>query len=1085
MYIRELQVDGYGALQGVKLEFDAPVTVLYGLNEAGKSTLLRFIRSMLFGFPTRKDPVERGEPVFGGRHGGRLRLLDKSGREWLVERYAERGNGVSVREEGGIERFMAQAEWERLLLGGISERLFRQLFAVSLNELHELRSLQGEEIGNYLYHAGLAGGSALTAARRRISSEMDRLYRPKGTTQEMNRLLSAIKETETAIRHSRDSVAYYNETREALVQVENRLVVVEQRFPDLRMRAAKLQGAYELREWWLKREALLAEETRLREQLPDPTVPLLREESAISWSDLKERRAAAAGKLEEARGKTKDLRLLREKLIWDSELVAALPEWERLETQREAMVAKREERSMLETERRTLDETVQSTLLRLSADWGEAELLAFGGLAAEREQVRRQQQSWEEAERASISLQAEIRRISRQMEVLKAEESTVDGSAKSKNPSFVSSEGKGYGQAMPFGLFLPRTKSALLQAWHNVEDARRTYERARANIVPPSRSFSARSSANANSKSGSSKWLYTVAGLLCLTAASLPFMVGTEGPFSTVSYFISAIFLLVAAVTFVVAARRHSGTTPAVLDDSASASDYSASLRIHQRQVNERLRQLIDNHEIAAARLFSDSTDTTPTAFMQQTDNEDTVWQQLRTAVHGQLDRLEEIDRGNFKHQELQSRLQELQLEKELVERDSIKQQERLNELLTQWQQWLRTRKLPSHLAPDSLPELISMAGQGQIVLRQRQRVIERLATLNQSILEFEQAAIRLQDGCPASDNLRKDPFHAVQWQYREAVKQQAVKEEAEQLDRQIAVLAALVDEVAVEIAEIENGISALFTELRVSNEAELEQRLRIDERCLALRKEAREIGLRLESGRDQDAQAQLHELLASYDEATLSAMLSEQKILLAAEEQERSDLLDRRGRLTQELDRLRSEAELEDKGARLREMQSKLEQLSERYAILALSDQLIVQTKAVFEDEKQPEVLQKSSRYLQQMTNGAYIRILAPGDTPTLLAETHDRKLLDSSFLSRGTQEQLYLAMRFALCDAASPVHPLPLLLDDLFVHFDERRLTHTLPVLEDLAQTRQVLMFTCHRHAAQTIASGIPGARMLTLGG
>ncbi len=73
---------------------------------------------------------------------------------------------------------------------------------------------------------------------------------------------------------------------------------------------------------------------------------------------------------------------------------------------------------------------------------------------------------------------------------------------------------------------------------------------------------------------------------------------------------------------------------------------------------------------------------------------------------------------------------------------------------------------------------------------------------------------------------------------------------------------------------------------------------------------------------------------------------------------------------------------------------------------------------------------------------------------------------------------------MRFALCDAASPEHPLPLLLDDLFVHFDEQRLVHTLPVLEDLARERQVILFTCHRHVAQTIAEGIPSTRMLTLG-
>jgi uncharacterized protein YhaN len=1077
MYIRELQVDGYGALHGLKLELEAPVTVLYGRNEAGKSTLLRFIRSMLYGFPTRKDPVERGEPVFGGRHGGRLLLSDKSGREWLVERYAERGSGILVREEGGIERSMGQAEWERLLLGGVSERLFRQLFAVSLDELHELRSLQGEEIGNYLYHAGLAGGSALTAARRRISMEMDRLYRPRGATQEMNKLLSAIKETETAIRQSRDSVAFYNEAGEALVQVENQLALLDRRLPGLRMHSAKLQGAFELREWWLKREELLLEETQLRMELRDPSVLLLGEDTAAAWSELKRKRAGATDKLEENRGKALDLRLSREKLAWDTELVASLPEWERLESLREGMIAKREERSELDAERRTLEETIQSTLLRLSADWGEAELLAFGGLAAEREQVRSLQHSWEEAERASLSLQAEVRRITRQQEVLLAEQGPA-------GPAGMAGQDKDFG----LFLFIPRTKQALLQAWHNVEDARRSYERIRANAVPSSGPIGTRAKANVNPSPRSPIGLYAVAGVLGSVAIILPFLVGLKAPESTVTYALSALLLLSCAVTAIIASRRHFERRASIhmtkVPTNAISEPLTVSLRLHRRQVDETLRQLMGNPETAAAKLFPEITETNATEWPQPSDNEDRVWHELRAAVHDQLDQMEEIDRGKSKQQELQSRLQELQRERELAERDCSLQAERMEALQSQWHQWLHKRKLPVHLTPNSLPELLSLVEQGQTVLRQRVRLTERLGSLNKAIEEFEQSATGLFVVCSSPANIRTDVQQAVQWQYREAVKQQSVKEEAQRQDLQLAKLEAFINEALTELTGVDNEMASLFAELRVGTEAEMEQRLRVDERCRALRKEAREIGLRLESGRDADAQAQLYELLATHDEASLAALISEHKAMLAAEEHERSELLDRRGRLTQELERLRGEAELEDKGQRLLELQSKLENLSERYAILAISDQLIVQTKAVFEDEKQPEVLLKSSRYLQQMTNGSYIRIVAPGDTPTLFAETHDRKLLDSIFLSRGTQEQLYLAMRFALCDAASPDHPLPLLLDDLFVHFDERRLAHTLPVLEELARTRQVFLFTCHRHVVQTIASGIPTARVLRLG-
>ncbi|BBI32627.1 AAA family ATPase [Cohnella abietis] len=1079
MYIRELHVDGYGALQGLKLEFKAPITVIYGPNEAGKSTLLRFVRSMLYGFPTRKDPVERGEPVFGGRHGGRLLLSDKSGRKWILERYAERGNDILLREESGIERILGQTEWERLLLGGISERLFRQLFAVSLNELHELRSLQGEEIGNYLYHAGLAGGSALTAARRQIGTEMDRLFRPKGTTQEMNRLLAAMKETETAIRQSGDGVQYYYETGEALAEVEQQLALLDQQFPELRMQTAKLQGAYELREWWLKREALLTEETEIRNQLPDPSAPLLREATIVAWPDLKLRRQEAIIKLNRATSTQLELQIQREKMTWDEEWVSSVAELERLESLREGMIAKREERTELEAERRMLDESLQSTLSRLSANWGEEELLSFGGLVAERERVRRLQISWEETERALATLDSEIRRIARQREVLQSEESSLSA-AESLADKDAGLSLKG--QSQTFGLFIPRTKPALIQAWHNVEDARREYERARS-ITRPSRSNGSRTSQR---MAVPPRMQYGIAGLLGAAAITLPLLMNSEDKAAPVVYLISAILLIISAGTLITALRRKSESRNRTATDASSpTSDHDiASIRLHHKLVNDRLRQLMNDPETAVAKLIPDLQEMASADLPQQSEAEDLMWQQLRGAVYEQLERFEVMEREKSKQQELQGRGQELQRERELVERDSVKLHQRLDELQEQWMEWLHNRRLPSHLTPDVLPELLGLAEQGQTLLRQRQRVMERMNTLATALAEFEQAASRLIEACPPPAHIRMDILQAIQWLYRESLKQLEVKEAAERADQQLMAASAFVNEVHEELKEIEDSVAALFTEAQAVNEAELEERLRIDGRCQALRKEAREIQLRLESGRDAVAQAKLYELLDSYDEAALASLLQEQKGLLEAEEARRTDLLDRRGRLAQELNRQRNEAELEDKGQRLRELQSKLEQLTERYAILALCDRLIVQTKAVYEEERQPEVLQHASRYLKQMTNGTYTRIVAPGDTKALLAETHDQRQLDSLYLSRGTQEQLYLAMRFALCNAASPEHPLPLLLDDLFVHFDEQRLIQSLPVLQDLSGQRQVFLFTCHRHVAQTIASGIPTAQLLTLG-
>jgi len=1075
MYIREIEVDGYGALNGLGLSLgEGRITVLYGPNEAGKSTLLRFVRSMLYGFPTRKDPVERGEPVFGGRHGGRLVLADREGREWRIERHAERGGEIRLRDDSGTERTVGQAEWERLLLGGLSERLFRQLFAVSLNELHELRTLQGEELGNYLYHAGLAGGASITEARRKIGAELDRLYRPKGSTQEMNRLLAGIKELEADIRRSRDGIRDYAEATRELERIEERLGQLDTELPALRLEAAKLQGALELREWWLKREALLAEVADLRAELPDPSAALLPEDAAGIWAELRSLRGSARDKLASERDAFEELQRQRERLHWDEERLAAFPELERLEAMREGIAAKREERTRLEAELISLDDAMRSSLALISPEWDEAELAAFGGLAAEREQVRMLRQSWEEAERAAMTLQAELRRLDRQREALLDEEPDRDANgagARFATPETLLSVG-----------FAPGTKSELLQAWHQVEDARREYERAATSNGPRPSEHAALSRSGRVRERSAPGWLVWVAAAAALAAFLWPFLPGREEGLSPLSALVSAglLALSVGLAAYVWSRWGNEGAHPSRGHSEASPEAY----RISREKLNEKLRLLLDDTEAAAATLLSEEPSRLRAGEEWTAAEADAYWRNLREAVHEQLELWERSEREDARKQEWQGRMQQLLKERKLAGEDADEQLKLLDELRERWKSWLAERKLPLHLTPAGASELFAATERGQAALRQRERLKERVRALDLAIGDFDRAAMSFVGKWPPPSGIGADAQLAVQWLYRSASEELSIKEAAERLQAQLETTNAKIGQSEAELERVEERIRKTLTEFGVGSESELDGRIRIDERCRALRREAREMQLRLESGRDAAAQAELYELLGSRDEASLAALAQDLRLRLAETETSRSELLDRRGRLAQELERLRGDAELEDKTQRLGELVDQLEEMTERYAVLALADKLIVRTKAVYEEEKQPEVLLRASRYFQRMTGGAYIRIVAPGDSKALLAETKERSLLDSIYLSRGTQEQLYLAMRFALCDAASPEHPLPLLLDDLFVHFDEARLERTLPVLEELGQTRQALLFTCHRHVARTIVSGVEGANLITLG-
>lgn len=58
MKIEHLHINGFGRLHNREIHLTQGVTVLYGRNEAGKSTTLQFIRSMLFGIPSRGNPLK-------------------------------------------------------------------------------------------------------------------------------------------------------------------------------------------------------------------------------------------------------------------------------------------------------------------------------------------------------------------------------------------------------------------------------------------------------------------------------------------------------------------------------------------------------------------------------------------------------------------------------------------------------------------------------------------------------------------------------------------------------------------------------------------------------------------------------------------------------------------------------------------------------------------------------------------------------------------------------------------------------------------------------------------------------------------
>ena len=153
MHITDLQVNAFGVCRDLELERIVDnVTVIYGPNEAGKTTLLQFLRGVLYGYHSGRS---RYLGVHHGvEHGGWLKLVDGPQETGMVTRLAKAGPRGTWKEEVQVEADAKGAggqDWLSARLAGVDEQIFNNVFTVGLQELQELGALDATAAAEHLY----------------------------------------------------------------------------------------------------------------------------------------------------------------------------------------------------------------------------------------------------------------------------------------------------------------------------------------------------------------------------------------------------------------------------------------------------------------------------------------------------------------------------------------------------------------------------------------------------------------------------------------------------------------------------------------------------------------------------------------------------------------------------------------------------------------------------------------------------------------------------------------------------------------------------------------------------------------------
>ncbi|MBS4455836.1 AAA family ATPase [Tuanshanicoccus lijuaniae] len=211
MRIKTLDIYGYGKWVNQQFEISEQLQLFFGPNEAGKSTLQSFIRSILFGFPTKRRRVNqqnRYEPKQSDRYGGRLLLVDTPYGDLWIERTQQ---GLSIQSVDG-EVF--DPELLDMLLSGLDETLFDTFYAFNLRNLQELSKLDAEQMNDYFLSIGTVGSDQFLKGAKQFEKESDNLYRPQAQSRPINQLLAEYDALAQRVEEVKRSLSKYNQLLE-------------------------------------------------------------------------------------------------------------------------------------------------------------------------------------------------------------------------------------------------------------------------------------------------------------------------------------------------------------------------------------------------------------------------------------------------------------------------------------------------------------------------------------------------------------------------------------------------------------------------------------------------------------------------------------------------------------------------------------------------------------------------------------------------------------------------------------------------------------------------------------------------------
>lgn len=267
MKIIELNIYGYGQFNHINFTLHPHAfQVIYGKNEAGKSTIMSFIQSILFGFPAKIQNENRYEPKRVKTYGGALIVDTEQYGKVKIERLPGKAAGeVTLYFENGET---GSGELLNQMLFHFDKSMYKSIFSFDIHGIQQVSKVSADELGKFLLSSGLLGTDALLQTESHLLKKQELLYKPNGKKPEINAALSRLKSIHSEMLKAKELIQPYEELMKEKEMIEHQLKEKEESKSTLEAKSRRFAEIIDVLPLFLEEETIHTELTKTNQAFP-------------------------------------------------------------------------------------------------------------------------------------------------------------------------------------------------------------------------------------------------------------------------------------------------------------------------------------------------------------------------------------------------------------------------------------------------------------------------------------------------------------------------------------------------------------------------------------------------------------------------------------------------------------------------------------------------------------------------------------------------------------------------------------------------------------------------------------------------